>query len=159
MHYFIDGYNLLFRLPQKKSRSLEKQRDSLIEVLDVELAPIKGEVSIIFDSSEEIRDFAQCAKKKNLQVLYAPKGKTADDYIIELVEQRKNAKIITVITSDGDLARQCQYLGSQTKSIEDFFAFISTKSKKKSKGKPLYKECPSEIERLIKIFEARLESD
>ena len=159
MHYFIDGYNLLFRLPQRKERSLEKQRESLIEVLDTELAHIKGHVSVIFDSSEQIRDFAQCAKKNNLEVIYAPKGKTADEYIIELVEQRKNPKILIVVTSDGGLARQCKHLGSQTKTIEDFLEFVANKSKGKSEGKPHYRESPSEMERLIKIFEERLESD
>lgn len=159
MHYLIDGYNLLFRLLDQKSQSLEKKREALIALLDRELSVIKGHVSIIFDSSEEIREFAQSVKRKNLEVIYAPKGKTADEYILELVEQRKNPKVLVVVSSDSGLTKQCKYLEAQIQTIEEFFAFLAKKTKKTTEGKPQYRESQGEINRLIKIFEKRLKSD
>ena len=159
MYFLIDGYNFLFRLPEAQGQSLEKRRESLIEILNQELSAFKGNISVIFDSSEQIRDFAQCAKLKNLDVVYAPKGQTADNYIIELAQQSKSPKMLTVVTSDGGLARQCQHIGTQTVSIEEFIAFMMKKRKKIPKDKPIYKESTAETERLIKIFEERLKGD
>lgn len=156
MQYLIDGYNLLFRLHAGKGESLEKKRESLVSILNQELSTLKGPITIIFDSSEEIHDFARSAKLPNLDVVYAPKGKTADEYIIELVEQHKNPKILTLVSSDEGLARQCQHLGARTQSIEDFLIFVVKKHKTPSKEKPNYKESSTEMERLIKIFEERL---
>ncbi|NGX37527.1 MAG: hypothetical protein K1000chlam2_00683 [Chlamydiae bacterium] len=159
MYFLIDGYNFLFRLHGEQGQSLEKRRVSLIETLNQELSAFKGNISVIFDSSEQIRDFAQSAKLKNLEVIYAPKGQTADAYIIELAEQNRSPKMLTVVTSDGGLARQCQHIGTQTVSIEEFITFVMKKRKKIPKDKPAYKESTAEMERLMKIFEERLKGD
>ena len=90
MYYLIDGYNFLFRLETTKGKSLEERRESLVFLLNEQLAPFKGGAAVIFDSAEQIREFAQCAKLDHLEVLYAPKGLTADNYIIELAEQNKS---------------------------------------------------------------------
>ena len=159
MYFLIDGYNLLFRIHGASGQSLEKRRESLIETLNQELVSFKGNISVVFDSSEQIRDFPQSAKLKNLDVVYAPKGQTADAYIIELAEQCRSPKMVTVVTSDGGLARQCQHIGTQTVSIEEFIAYVIKKRKKSPKDKPVYKESNAEIERLIKIFEEKLKGD
>ncbi len=156
MYYLIDGYNFLFRLESSTRKSLEERRESLIQVLNEELTPFKGSAAIIFDSAEQIREFPECAKLSHLEVIYAPKGQTADAYIIELAEQNKSPRTLTVVTSDNGLARQCQHIGTETLSIEDFIAFVMKKNKKKPSQKPTYRESKSEIERLRKIFEGKL---
>lgn len=156
MYYLIDGYNFLFRLAAKKGKSLEERRESLICLLNEQLAPFKGGAAVVFDSAEQIREFAQCAPLDHLEVLYAPKGLTADCYIIELAEQSKSPKTITVVTSDSGLARQCQHIGTNTLSIEDFIALTLKRNKKRPQGKPSYNDSKAEIERLRKIFEDRL---
>jgi len=129
----------------------------MIRILDEELFLTNLQASLIFDSSEQINDYAQSAKQKKIEVVYAPKGKTADEYIIELVEQNKSPKTLVVVTSDIDLQRQCQYLGAHHLSIEEFISFVIKKRKKgKPTGKPSYKESSQEMQRLIKIFEEKL---
>ncbi|NGX39171.1 MAG: hypothetical protein KR126chlam1_00493 [Chlamydiae bacterium] len=159
MHYLIDGYNLLFRIPSEQKLSLKKRREALIEFLGDELRGIKGTLSIIFDSSEQIRDFPQVALSKNLEVIYAPKGRTADEYIIEMVEVSKNPKVLTVVSSDNGLSGQCRHLGAQTQSIEEFLAFAEKKQGRSTSSKPNYRETSSHIERLRKIFEEKLEKE
>lgn len=159
MIYYIDGYNFMFRLEGSQKRSLEERRCSLIDLLNSALQTLKVPVSIIFDSSETIREFPQCAVLSHLEVLYAPKGLTADAYIIELVDQSANPKIITVVTSDSGLARQCQHLGAKVMPIDEFLAFLLKKQKSAPCEKPSYRECKNERERLRKIFEERLKGD
>ncbi len=156
MYYLIDGYNFLFRIDGSKKSPLEERRESLIHVLNEKLTPFKGRVAIVFDSAEQMREFPQCAILSHLEVIYAPKGQTADTYIIELVEQRKSPRTITVVTSDSGLAHQCRHIGTEILSIDDFIAFVIKKNTKRSPVEPSYCESKKEIERLRKIFEDRL---
>lgn len=156
MDYIIDGYNFMFRLSSQKKTSLEATRNALIEQLNEELSVIKTSVTVVFDSSEQHKHYAQKAILAHLNVVYAPKGLTADEYIIELVENAKSAKTLTIVTSDSGLARQCQHLGTTTTSVDDFLTLITKKNKPKGASKPPYKEHPQQMERLRKIFEDRL---
>ncbi len=159
MSFLIDGYNFLFRIEGQKEKSLEEKREAFICTLNRELACFKASISLIFDSAEQQREYAQCAHLQNLDILYAPKGKTADEYIIELVEISKSPKTLTVVTSDGGLSRQCQQMGAKTLSIEAFVVIIVKKGKEPCRGKPCYRESPSQLERLLKIFEEKLRGD
>lgn len=156
MRYLIDGYNFLFRLRETRKQPLEKRRESLIEILDQELSCFKTRILLVFDSSEQICDYAQCAPKKNLDILYAPRGKTADCYIIELVDSDKNPGMVTVVSSDSGLTRQCQHLGAHTLTIEKFLTLVFKKRHKTDRSKkPDYRQSSAEMERLRKIFEER----
>lgn len=157
MHYLVDGYNLLFLVCQKQA-SLESRRDNLIDLLNQELSFLKGRCSLIFDSAEQIRECPECAFVENLEVIYTPKGLTADAYIIELAEQNRAPKTLTVVTSDSGLARQCKHIGTHVLSIEAFLTFIAKKNRKKEKPKPENRATKAEIERLRKIFEERLDN-
>ena len=156
MHYYVDGYNFLFRIFEKID-PLEKKRNQLINLLNEELKFLKGRCSLVFDSSEQIRDCPQCAFLENLEVIYTPRGLTADNYIIELVEHSRTPKAITIVTSDNGLGRQCRHLGSLVMTIEAFIIFILKKTKKSEDTKPSQTSSDAEIERLRKIFENRLD--
>lgn len=155
MYYLVDGYNLLFRLEDSGKKNLEKRREELIELLNIELACFKSSVSIIFDSSEQIREFPQIAKLENIEIIYAPKGQTADQYIIELVELSKSPKTLTVVTSDSGLTRQCRHIGSQVLTIDAFITYVIKKNQKKCEAKSCPPKDKKELERLCKIFEER----
>lgn len=147
----------MFRIKGAKGKSLQQQREYLIELLAEELAAFKGNCAIIFDSAEQIRDFPQSFQLKNIDIIYAPRGRTADEYIIEMIEQTKNPKIYAIVTSDKDLARHCQSIGSEVFSIEDFLLLVKKKRKGKTKeAKPNYRESKQEFERLKRIFEEKL---
>lgn len=158
MHYYVDGYNFLFRICHKGD-PLEKRRDRLIDLLNEELSFLRGRCSLVFDSSEQIRDCPQCAFLDNLEVIYTPRGLNADQYILEIVEQSANPKAMTVVTSDGGLGRQCRHLGSLVMSIEAFIAFILKKTRKKGQTKPAQVNTKAEMERLRKIFEDKLDDN
>lgn len=158
MSFLIDGYNFLFRIEGLKKGSLEKRRQHFIAVLDQELGCFKTSVFIIFDSSQQMHSYAQCAHYEHLDVLYAPKGQSADEYILELIEISRTPKTLTVITSDAGLARQCQALGARTLSIEDFMLLVVKKGEKGVCRPISFQETPAEMERLLKAFEKKLKN-
>ncbi len=155
--YLIDGYNLLFRVEERKA-SLEKRRDVLISILADELQPFRFLAAIIFDGEDPVRKYAQRTVFEGLEVIYTHSGQTADDYIIEAVDCSSNPALLTVVTSDEGLKRQCAHLGAKTQSIESFSEMLAKKHARtrKSPGKPSH---DLDIERLRKIFEKKLESD
>lgn len=155
MHYIIDGYNFLFRF-RDKYPSLEKNRKQLIDLLSEELFFLKGSCSIVFDSSEATKDYAQTTSHGQLEVIYAPKNLSADEYIVELVENSPAPKTKIIVTSDSGLGAQCKHLGAVVTSIEEFVLLIMKKTRKKDDTKPILKESQPEIERLLKIFEGKL---
>jgi predicted RNA-binding protein with PIN domain len=83
---------------------------------------------------------------------------TADAYIIELVDQSRTPKTLTVVTSDTGLANQCRSLRAHATTIEAFINLIVEKTSIKEEEKPTQKLSDTELERLQKIFEKRLDS-
>lgn len=155
--YLIDGYNFLFRA-RNKSSSLEKNRRALLESLNEELAPLHLKVSIIFDGSDSIRSHAQRGYFENLEVIYTTNTQSADDYLVEKLEQARYPAHYTVVTSDRGLSHACRLLGAKTLTIKGFLQLIEKKQKNQlsKESKPPLRFSSHELQRLLSIFEKRL---
>lgn len=73
MHYFIDGYNLLFRL-QHTDEDLQKQREAIIHDLNKKISLIKIDVSIVFDSAFQIGERTR-SHYHEIEILFTAEGK------------------------------------------------------------------------------------
>lgn len=155
--YLIDGYNLLFRIEDQKL-SLEQRREALIAILADELSLFRFSAAIVFDGDDSIRKYASRTFFERLEVTYTHRGQTADDYIIEMVEMACNPTLLTVVSSDSGLLRQCAHLGAKTLSIECFVAKL-TKKRANSKQRACKAHHDPDFERLRKIFERKLGED
>lgn len=156
--YLIDGYNFLFRIKNKGFSSLEKNRKDLLALLDENLFSLQLPVSIIFDGCDPVRAYAQRTHFNSLEVIYTSDQQSADEYLIEMLQQAKHPMHHTVITSDRELARACRLLGAKTLSVEAFLRLIEEQQKKMQKplSKPSLRFSPRELHRLLVIFEKRL---
>ncbi|NNM42716.1 MAG: hypothetical protein HKM07_00030 [Chlamydiae bacterium] len=159
MHYLIDGYNLLFQLPELKGASLQVKREKIIEIFQEYLISIPLQITIVFDGNKQ--SSAEVIKRhiNQLEIVYTAKKQTADSYIIEELETSFHPQNFVVVTSDSGLARQSQGLQASTQTIEEFLEYLSGKMRKKAKKE--MREKPSEepqkdMERLRIIFEKRL---
>ena len=152
MLYLIDGYNLIFSLIETKE-TLQTLRQQTIRYLQKKFASRGLEGMLVFDGAHKRDDESGLSYPSPLIVAYAPKGQSADAYIIEQVEIAKNPKQITVITNDQGLIRHIRAANAKVMSNS---AFINWLKKKKDK-KPIreIKESPQNIDRLEKIFEER----
>ncbi len=159
MHYYIDGYNLLFRVTAgtaKSNRSLQHQRQAVLEALGHQIADLHLNATIVFDSQQtHTRGHLDA-----LEIVYAAENQSADAYIIEEIGRSANPSQETVVTSDRELAARCKQRGARTQTIDAFLAALFKKRKKKKKS-PLrrFRDTDAEIARLLKIFEQRLEED
>lgn len=146
MKYLIDGYNLIFSL-DLPNKSLKALREEAIAFLRPKFTSKKISGTIVFDGMEREHQSGD-----RLNVAYAPKGQSADSYILELIEGAKNPKDITVVTNDRGLARQAGHMGAKVLSTLEFLKFLM-RSKSREAKEP--KESSTQMERLIKIFEQR----
>src|ERR1700730_8668893 len=99
MHYFIDGYNLLFRLIPDSHDDLQSHRERVIHDLNTKISLIKIEVSIIFDAAFQIGERTR-SYYDALEILFTAEEETADEYILDEVKNASHPQTIVVVTSD-----------------------------------------------------------
>lgn len=176
MHYFIDGYNLLFRLTHK-GNDLQSQRTAIIRDISQKISMVGLEASIIFDGAAQPGEGSHY-HIESCEVVFTGKGISADDYIILQIDHSRKPHQKIVVSSDKKLTASTRSLGAQAKSIEEFIPWLNqvyekrrTKSKshivKKKKTLDLVVEPPpppkklilTDFDRWLKIFERQLNQE
>lgn len=155
MYYYVDGYNLLFLFLDSK-QNLKTLRGQVVLYLQKRFSSLHLEGMLVFDGAHQRDEESGLSYPSPLIVAYSPKGQTADEYIVEQIQQSRNPKNLTVVTNDRSLIRHVRSLGAQVLSNAEF---VQRLKKKKKKGGVVKepKETEHQIERLRKIFEKRLE--
>ncbi len=131
MHYFIDGYNMLFRLVHSND-DLQTQRESFIYDLNKKISLLKLDVSIVFDSTFQIGDRSR-SHYDALEILFSAEGETADEYILDELKNHLHPQQETIVTSDKKLAWRARNRLAHTESVEDFIFWLNRSYKNKSK--------------------------
>lgn len=155
MRFLIDGYNFLFHAEEER-RSLEKQRDTLIERLYLAFEKLQLSGAIIFDGSRRRDEESGRSYDSPLETIFAPKGQSADEYILEELSSVQNKKTIMVVSNDKGLTRHAQTLGAQTRSIQAFLHWLNKRFSTQKSTRRTPKESPHQMVRLRTIFEDRL---
>lgn len=137
MHYYIDGYNLLFRL-RKKGESFQKIRESIIQDIAQKVSMLSLDATIVFDAQYQEGEQSR-SHVADLEVVYTSEGETADEYIFNALKDSVNIRQETVVTSDRPLAISVKRLLGRVESIEEFISWLNTRSKNKLLTKPLKK--------------------
>lgn len=152
MHYFVDGYNLLFRVTTEKM-PLQKKREILLSIL----ASFHLNLTVVFDSDQIKHGLHDRSHWQDLEIVYTEKGQSADAYILQEIGLSNAPQRETVITSDKQLATHCNHRGAKTQTIEAFLEKMAKrKAKMSSRPSPTFKDSDREIARLLNIFESRL---
>ena len=144
MHYYIDGYNWLFRIP-KNRQSLEERRRIFIQEIHKLVLDHPSLVTLVFDSADPSKELSSKGNFKSLEIIFTPKKQTADEYIENAVELSKKPKNITVVTLDRR--------GARVLTMEEFYLLFA--KKKKVQKEKSYFELPAQTARLLRIFEKK----
>jgi len=162
MLYLIDGYNILFRFFHSQ-KDIQTQRDLIIKLLQDKAKKFHLKMTLIFDAHKQPEILATHTYDKHLKVIFTPKDQTADEYILEQIFLSKTPTQITLITSDNSLAFQAKHMGAKTQTVDEFIDWLSEKETKTEIKKNLEKDefvdTKHDIQRLLKIFEKKLEDD
>lgn len=151
MIYFIDGYNLLFFAIDDPNRFL-KQKQEMIAYLQSAFLQCRLSGFLVFDGKHRREEESGRSYDDPLEIVYAPKGQSADQYIVEKVSLLKNPKEAMVVTNDKGIIAHVRELGALTSTNASFLKSLHTRSAPIHKEK-LTKDTPKNIERLLRIFE------
>lgn len=158
MHYYIDGYNLLFRIT-KNYEALKTHQKQILLALNSWVTQLNLEVTIVFDGRQKDPKEAIRGHLDHLEIIYTPQGQTADAYILHALEESQNLNEETVVSSDRELTGIAKQKGAQILSIEQFLSNLVKKRKKKEPLKKRFQDSEANIQRLKEIFETKLKDD
>jgi len=159
MHYWIDGYNLLFRIT-KNYREMKQNERKLLASLNQSIILLKYQATVVFDGREKDPPEALRRNFDALALIYTPHLQTADDYILEALSEAADPTKEVVVSSDYDLLRKAKQRGAKILTIEEFLSkLVKKKQKKKVANEKVFQETSTELKRLLKIFEDRLKEE
>jgi len=131
MHYFIDGYNLLFRtLRAGDGDDLANQRRQIIHDLSQKVEILNLDVTLVFDSQYQNSD-SERTHYNHLEIQYTSQGETADEFILSALKRDAHPQKHTVITSDKPLAWLSRRHSAKSESVEEFTAWLNKRFKNK----------------------------
>lgn len=122
--FILDGYNVIFSLPELESlteTSLEAARDGLFHFCD-RFCQKRGDIRrihIVFDGKSQYGSRTGEAYGF-LDVQYSATGQSADDVIIELLDEMKSLKNVTVVSNDNYVRNHGRVYGAQVLSVDEF---------------------------------------
>ncbi len=164
MLYLIDGYNLLFRFKTKKE-SLQTARDFLLHSLGRLIKDYELKATIVFDSSFDLAHlFPSKSERPPLEVIFCPKGMSADDYLIEMIGYQSKKIALTLVTSDRELKQRAKEYRIPVLSIEALMDTFSAKARAKTlkeeahKKELLEKQYAPLFDHFLNEFEKRLKN-
>jgi predicted RNA-binding protein with PIN domain len=116
LHYLIDGYNLLYALPDIPPGPWPTKREILIELLMTSKPHGNNRVTVVFDSREGLGDRRHHGA---IEVVFTS-GETADDWIARRVRDGSNARTVVVVTNDQGIRTLIRGTGAKWISTQEF---------------------------------------
>ncbi len=116
LHYLIDGYNLLYALPEIPPGPWPTKREIFLALLLKSKPQGKNRITVVFDS----RDGGGSRQQKGaIEIVYTA-GETADDWIIQAVRKAPNPRVVVVVTDDQAIRRLIRGTGAKWMPTQDF---------------------------------------
>lgn len=127
----VDGYNVIHadeRFKRAAARELEQARGLLIAAIRSYAASKKARVTLVFDGAGGMTE-AETVVPGKLQVLFSGGGQTADELILQILEDSRNPREYIVVTSDmTDIGGRARAMGAKVLGSPEFL--------KRLQGKP-----------------------
>ena len=169
MKYILDGYNILFQ-ERNTNGSLEEQRVRLFEKWNLYAEELHLDLTVVLDAHLQEGELRRHHFHR-LEIIYTDFAQTADDWIIDYVENAPchKRRQLTVVTSDRSLMQKIRLEQVEVLSVPSFFKEIEKKThsrllKEEKTPRPKLlqekKKCPipllSDDKSWIALFENRM---
>ncbi|MCQ4574850.1 MAG: NYN domain-containing protein [Candidatus Brocadiales bacterium] len=172
MHIIIDGYNLIFAVPELVEVMDKGKMETAREVLLAALSDYEGKsrqkVTVVFDGRDKEGDEYMAISQKQhhggVNVIFS-KGTTADEDIKDIINSSPNTKNMCIVTSDKSIIQTARSSGCKLAEPGEFYKKITPAPKKgraSTRGEPLvkYREVPEEqVDYWLKVFKAKREKE
>lgn len=141
---------------------MKQNEKKLLTALNRSIILLKYQATVVFDGREKDPPEALRRNLDSLAMIYTPHHQTADDYILQAIAESSNPSQEVVISSDLELLRKAKQRGAGGQTVEEFLSRLSRKKQKKkalAAKEKVIQETSTEMKRLLKIFEERLEEE
>jgi len=101
--YIIDGYNLMYRLSEVSGKP--PSREQVLELFIKFRPQGRNKVIVVFDGYGQ-----GSSQRGKISVIYS-KSRSADEYILKLIEDKKQENV-RVVSDDRELLRKAKLLGA-----------------------------------------------
>lgn len=157
MHYIIDGHNLIGKMPDISLKDPNDEVKLTLRIKSWVAESKKRQVTLFFDGGSQ-GSHVNRLSSKNMKVIFAPAGKTADSLIICHIRKLKNPRAYTLVTSDQEIIRSAKSLRIRSLLSEEFISRMGFVFKEQSEkvAKPK-KEVQSDKPEDPKISEADIQ--
>jgi predicted RNA-binding protein with PIN domain len=118
LHFLIDGYNLMYALPEIPAGTLEQKREAVLALVLRHALLGKNQMTVVFDSRQGLGDNA---RKGSVHVVFTAGG-TADDWISDRVRAVDNPRTVVVVTNDKGIHQMIHGTGAKAMEIPEFLA-------------------------------------
>jgi predicted RNA-binding protein with PIN domain len=134
LHYLLDGYNILKKIPAFRDLPLEDGRRALLQWIENSRpqGSVNNQVTVVFDGHP---DHFGAVPHGDIRVIFSD-GCSADDKIKLMVEEDDSRKNCVVVSDDKDIYLYARSLGARVMSVDTFTAkFKGVQGRQDSDGK------------------------
>ena len=118
----VDGYNV--SKTAWGSSSLEAQRIRLLNGLAPVVARTGAETTVVFDAASS-SSRPVVSSPRGVKVRFSPEGVIADDVIRDLVGAEPEGRVVVVVSSDQEVARDVVRAGARSVSADALIALLA----------------------------------
>jgi len=131
LHFIVDGYNLINKIPRLKKLSLQEERNHFLHFLNNFKSKISpnNKITVVFDGKADI--YSPRNLKLDLEVLFS-KGQDADSLIKRIVDEITRPGSFVVVTDDKAIINYIKSKGLKHKSTSWFLQTAKRKLEKPS---------------------------
>jgi predicted RNA-binding protein with PIN domain len=125
----VDGYSLLHnwqQLAPGKPRHSETAREELIHRLTQYYDASGTPVTVVFDGKGGSHDFEDLPSPEEVEVVYTPRGQTADQFIERVAAKMKSYGEVLVVTDDIAERDTVEAAGAVVSSCANFVQSIES---------------------------------
>lgn len=131
LHFIVDGYNLINKIPEFKNLLLGSKRKRLVSLLEdfkYEISA-RNKITVVFDGKKDI--YYRPTTDSKISVLFS-KDEDADSLIKKMTDKAEHSNSLVIVTDDRALAKYVKSCGARHKSTHSFLEEIA-----KKKNRPL----------------------
>jgi predicted RNA-binding protein with PIN domain len=119
MHYLIDGHNLIAKIPGISLGQAQDEFELALRLKSWASAKRKRRVTVLFDKGMP-GGTARMLSNRDVTVIFAPQGQTADALLIARIQQIKHPPEYTLVSSDQQIIAAAQKRKMRTMRSEEF---------------------------------------
>jgi predicted RNA-binding protein with PIN domain len=133
MQYLIDGYNLLFQIPECRKyldNNLEGARDKLIWHLGTYAKNYHHKMIVVFDGEGEVSHHQ--ISDNHIKIIFSGQYEKADPVIKRIIGKNERQKNWIVISSDNEISGYARVCGLKFMTSQNFMNELFKKPEKKN---------------------------